>query len=186
MAEYKISSRYAKSIVDLAIERNDLENVHNDFQMVNEALTNSRELVLLLQSPIVKPTKKTAIFREIFSGKFTSDIASNFIDIVIRKGREANLPEICRYIHSMYNDFNKVSIATLVSAVELDAEQKSKIHAIAEQQIGRKVELVTQVDASLISGFILKVGDTQIDTSLSNQFRKLRNEFDDNLFVKKY
>ena len=66
MRDIKVASRYAKSLLKIAIEENSLEDLNNDMVLVNDVCINNKELTLLLQSPIIKSDKKTAIMNEIF------------------------------------------------------------------------------------------------------------------------
>jgi len=104
MRDIKVASRYAKSLLKIAIEENSLEDLNNDMVLVNDVCINNKELTLLLQSPIIKSDKKTAIMNEIFDGKI-SQIASSFIAIIISKKREAILGDIAATFIDTYARF---------------------------------------------------------------------------------
>ena len=85
MSISRISARYAKSLIDLAVEQNVLDQVVNDIQAFI-GITKNRDFYLLLKSPIINTTKKLQIFKSIFEGK-VNNITYSFFDIIIRKGR---------------------------------------------------------------------------------------------------
>ena len=89
MSSIRIASRYAKSLLDLATETNKVEQIKTDFALFSDAL-KSRDLQLLIKSPIIKPDKKLGIFKAIFDGKI-DELTSSFFEIVIKKGREGLL-----------------------------------------------------------------------------------------------
>jgi F-type H+-transporting ATPase subunit delta len=64
--------------------------------------------------------------------------------------------------------------AQVTSATKLDEEQKNKVLSLLKHE--GEVEIIEKVDASLIGGFIVRVGDKQIDASIATKFKNLRKE----------
>ena len=91
MIDIKVASRYAKSLLKIAIAENSLEDLYNDMVLVNDVCENNKDLTLLLQSPIIKTDKKTVIMNEIFGGKM-SQIASSFIASWKSNGSNVQIP----------------------------------------------------------------------------------------------
>lgn len=182
MSGIRISSRYAKSLLDLAIEKGELERVFADMQSVNQAFRGSRELELLLQSPVVKTDKKVKIIGEIFAGKL-SNISASFINLLIHKGRESLLGEVSQSFISQYKIFKKITVVELTSAVAVDSGTRSKIMTAAGLISEGTIELIEKVDPEMIGGFILKVNDRQVDTSISSKLRNLKREFSNNPYI---
>src|SRR5687767_1782106 len=111
---YKVTSRYAKSLIDLAVEQGKLEKVLDDINgFLNAA--NNRDLILLLKSPLVKPDKKEKVMEAIFKER-VDELTYSFFQIIIRKGREALLPEIAEEFVNQYRKIKGISIVNLVSA----------------------------------------------------------------------
>ncbi len=177
MSAQRIATRYAKSLLDLAVERNELEQVNNDMHWVEKALT-SRDLFLLIKSPIISRGKKKSIFRKIF-GNTLSRTTNSFFDIMIRKGRENILPEIVTSFIKQYKLFKDISTVTLRSAAQLD---ESAVQAIRQKletaaDTHQNLELEVKVDPSLIGGFTLEFEGKQYDASLASKLRELRKQF---------
>lgn len=185
MADTKLARRYAKSLLDLALERNMVEKVYGDMQLVADTCTASRELSLLLKNPIVNTDKKDNIIRALFGNKIDA-LTMAFFNIITRKGRESYLEDIAKSFVDLYKTNKGIRIAHVTTAVPLDAATRERIMNIVKQAKGNQVELVEKIDKDLIGGFVLRVGDEQIDTSISKELRNLRNEFDDNLYLKEY
>lgn len=182
MSGIRISSRYAKSLLDLAIEKGELERVYADMQTVNQVFRGSRELELLLQSPVVKGDKKVKIIQLIFADKL-SNISSMFVNLIISKGRESLLLEVAQSFISQYKIYKKITVVELTSAVTIDAGTRAKILAAAAEMSEGSIELVEKVDSELIGGFVLKVNDRQVDTSISSKLRNLKREFSNNPYI---
>ena len=185
MSDIRIASRYAKSLLDLAIEKGVLEEVNNDMQLFAETLESSRELSLLLKNPIVTNDKKRSILTKIFGGKFHS-MTKTFFDIVSRKNREASLPAVAEEFHRQYNAYKGVVAAEVVTTFPLTDDLRRQFKAMVVKISGKEVELSERIDKSLIGGYILKVGDKQIDESISSRLTELKEEFQYNPFVKEF
>src|SRR5258706_645005 len=117
---YRIASRYAKSLIDLAIEQGKLDIVLEDINAFVEA-TKNRDFVLLLKSPIVKSDKKEKVLDAIFKGKIDV-LTSSFLQIIVRKGRESQLAEIAQEFINQYREIKGISTVNIVSAEPLTEE----------------------------------------------------------------
>ena len=103
MPNPRLASRYAKSLIDLALEKGELEKIFEDMQWLQQVIKVSRDFANLLRSPIVKGDKKEKIIEAMIGSKVTN-ITSLFIRLLIAKGRENNLPEIITSFISQYKD----------------------------------------------------------------------------------
>ena len=182
MSGIRIASRYAKSLLDLCIEKGQLDAAQADMVMLKGIMDESRDLRLMLSSPVVKADKKVDILQKLFDGQLNA-ITMAFITLLTRKGREGYLPEI---VTSFLNQLRKqqgITVAEVTSAVALDAGSRAKMLESAAKMAGGKVELVEKVDETLIGGFILKVGDKQIDSAIANRIKALKREFAENPYI---
>ncbi|MBL7923101.1 MAG: ATP synthase F1 subunit delta [Bacteroidia bacterium] len=185
MVETKVARRYAKSLLGLAQERDLTEKVYADMELINATCQASRDFVTLLRNPIVQGDKKEAVLKALFGPKF-NDLSNEFINIIIRKGRENHLDAIAAEFISLYKESKGIVIAYVTTATPMDAALRETIMGMVRKSKGDKVELVEKVDPSLIGGFILRVGDEQHNTSVSRKLKQLKNEFGVNLYVKEY
>jgi len=180
MSSIRIAKRYAKSLLDLAIEENALDRTWKDIEFFQQSL-KSRDLLLLIKSPIIKGSKKQKIFDRLFQGKVTPLIKS-FFEIIIRKGRESLLPEIVEAFKSQYRDFMSISTVTLRTAVSLEEDAIEAIHKKLKSSTETKenIELNVVVDPSLIGGFAIEFQDKQYDSSLAYKLEQMRKQFSSN------
>lgn len=182
MSGIRIASRYAKSLLDLCIEKGQLDAAQADMVMLKGIMDESRDLRLMLSSPVVKADKKIDILQKLFDGKLNA-ITMAFITLLTRKGREGYLPEIITSFLNQLRKHQGITVAEVTSAVALDAGSRAKMMESATKMAGGKVELVEKVDATLIGGFILKVGDKQIDSAIANRIKALKREFAENPYI---
>ncbi|HEX3081489.1 MAG TPA: ATP synthase F1 subunit delta, partial [Puia sp.] len=93
MPNPRLAARYAKSLIDLAIERGQLEQVYLDNLYLKAIMQGSQELINFLNNPAINSEKKLKVVQSIRSGQ-TSEVTQKFNDLLIKKGRESYLPEI--------------------------------------------------------------------------------------------
>lgn len=184
MADLRVASRYIKSLIGLAVERGVLEAVHQDMQLFAKTCRENRVFSAMLKSPVIRHEKKRAVLSKIFTGK-VNDLTMSFIDIITRKNREPILFSIASEFHQAYNQYKGIGQAYITTTIPMDAEMRKTIEAIVKKLSDKKqVELKEKVDKELIGGFILNIGDRQIDASISSKLKTLKNKFHENYFVK--
>ena len=177
MSTYRIASRYAKSLLDLAIEQNKLDTVLGDINAFLSA-TKHREFALLLKSPIVKPDKKEQVMEAIFKAG-ADPLTYSFMQIILRKGRESQLAEIAQEFINQYREIKGISTVHISSAAPLSPES---LEAIRQKLVQSKmtrgnIEFTTSVDKDLIGGFVISFEDKLYDASVSHQLEELRKQF---------
>jgi F-type H+-transporting ATPase subunit delta len=177
-----VASRYAKSLIDLAIATRQLDEVHKDMQLINEVCTNNHDFVLMLESPIIKTDKKMAIFKKIFDGKISATTLA-FLNIIATKRREGYIDDIARSFDDQFKAYMGITKAIITTAVPLDSSTKKKIMELVKNNAKGEVELTEKIDKSLIGGFVLKVNDQQVDTSIKRKLNDLRKNFSGNAYV---
>ena len=183
MAESRAAFRYVKSLLSLAVEKNALEDVHRDMLMFSEVAKN-RQFELLLQSPVIKHDKKLEILKKIFQGKVHS-LTMAFFEIITRKNREPILLTVAREFHNAYNEYKGIGKATVTTAVPLDAAMRAEFEKLVGQYSDKKqIELTEKVEPDLIGGFVLNVGDRQVDASIKSKIKTLQLKFTENPFIK--
>ena len=184
MSTGRIASRYAKSLIELAQDQGKLDRVMEDMKGFQEAL-GSRDLYMLIKSPIIKGDKKLSIFKAIFEGKI-DELTAAFFNIIIRKGRERFLPEIGSAFEDQYRKINNITKAQVTTATAMNDAQleevKRNLSVVGADQ--GKVELEVVVDPDIIGGFVLEVEDKLYDASVKNKLAKLKKEILDNSYIK--
>lgn len=177
MSVGRIATRYAKSLLDLAIEQNQLEDSLADIQEMKASMA-SQELVNFFKSPVIKSEKKLSVYKAIFGDKFKS-LADKFFQLVIKKGREDALPEICDEFIHQYKEHKGISAITIVSATKMTAEAEAKVkqRLLESNETYANVDLDFEIDESLIGGFKIKMGGKLYDASVAHKLEQLRKEF---------
>lgn len=176
MSEIKVASRYAKSLLDLAIEKKVEKEVRNDMQLFADTLKANSELASVIKNPIISLDKKKNILSAVFANKL-QDITYSFFNIMVNKGRAAVLQEAAKEFINQYNIHNNINSVKVVSAAPLTEASKSEIMEKVKSVLGGEVILNTSVDESLIGGLVLTIGDKQYDASIASKLSQLKKAF---------
>ena len=169
------SSRYATSLMDLAAERGELDTTHGDVESFARTIKAEPALAKMLASPVVPSEKKMAVLKALYGERF-SPLLMQFFQILSTRGREPLLKEITDEFLRIYLLRKGYTQGTVLSASPLDEKALAEVGKLAERISGMKVQLEQTVDASLIGGFILRIGDRQIDQSVANRLESVRRD----------
>src|SRR4051794_13150883 len=114
-----VAQRYSKALIDLAIEKNELEETKADIDFIRETLTP--ELRGVMASPVITAHQKTQIFRRVFKDRL-SPLTYSFFDLVFSKRRELLLREIADEFFEKYRELKGIETIELTTAVEISEE----------------------------------------------------------------
>ena len=185
MPNPRLATRYAKSLIDLAIEKGQLENIFADMQWLQAVCKSNRDFVVFLKSPVIKADKKEKIVEAVTKGHI-GEITTAFIRLMIRKSRESYLPEVVPAFIKQYKANKNIYPIKLTTASVLSEELKIAIvKQIQDTTEMKKIELEAEVNEDLIGGFVLQAGDKLIDASIAYDLKNIAKQFDNNDFIYK-
>ena len=176
MSELTVATRYAKSLIDLAQDQKALEEIKADMGLFVATAKASYELQAVLRNPIIAHDKKKKILEALFAGKVNKATIA-FFNIMVNKSRADILYPTAQEFINQYNLIKNIVKATVVSAAPLSEANKQKLTDEVTAITGSNVIIQTKVDPDLIGGFVLTVGDRQIDTSVAASLNKIKKDF---------
>lgn len=185
MQDTKVALRYAKALADLSAQQGQLEQVYADMRLIHGAVDMSHDLRVVLASPVITGDRKIKALNTIFGNKLNS-ITAHFLGLLVKNGREDALGAISSSFIAQYKERKGITTAQVVSAEVLSNDMEKRILEILKKGIAGDVELETSVNPELVGGFVLNIGDRQLDTSLRSKFNRLRQEFNTNHYVKQF
>ena len=203
MKSTKAAIRYAKALLEMSIEQKVLDPVLHDMSRIMTMAQTSQDFVSFLNSPIIKADKKIKIINALIVD--LQPLSAGFISLIVKNGRSAMLPFIASGYSSLLEKHRGIVSGTITSAVALDNDTRKKIidklsmhnDKVSERLInigkGRpegvvikgidrnktfagELRLVEKIDPALIGGFIITIGDKQIDSSVASKLKNLRQE----------
>jgi F-type H+-transporting ATPase subunit delta len=185
MKESRIAIRYAKALFELSLEQNSLEQTFNDMKLVREVCLTSRDLRLMLSSPIITSDKKQNILKSVFEGKL-GKLSVLYLNIITAKKREMFIEPIAEQFLLLYKEYKGIIPVILTTAAKADDEIRNKITGLLKNFTKKEVELTEEIKSEIIGGFILKFGKYQYDDSVRKKIMKLKREFNINIYEKGY
>jgi F-type H+-transporting ATPase subunit delta len=185
MSNARLAGRYAKSLLGLAQEQGQLEVVYADMKYIQAVCNASSEFVNLLRSPIIKADQKNSIINSVTKDK-VSLLTNSFTVLIVKKGRERDLPEMATTFIEQYNTLKGIHQVTLTTAVDVsDALKKSIEDKVKAESKFVTVELTTKTDDSLIGGFVLAFNNNLVDVSIARDLRDIKKQFLSNEYIGK-
>ncbi|MCF8294727.1 MAG: ATP synthase F1 subunit delta [Bacteroidales bacterium] len=185
MNESKIAVRYAKALFMTAVESNRLEQQTRDVRFLNAFLKETSEFNWLINSPVIPTSKKTSIFEKMFE-KALDAATMGFLHLLLTNNREAYIPAICRNYMDIYRASKGIQSAHFQTAAPVDENTLIQVKSIAEKYFNTVVEMFPEVKPELLGGFVLRVGDKQLDSSASFKLEKIRRGLISTDFEVKY
>ena len=179
----RAANRYAKALLSLALDKKQEDLVQKDMQFISETIASNTELQMLLSSPIYKISDKKAALLDVFKDN-KSALTNQLIDLLESNKRMPLLQAIVKQYSVLYNQVKQIEKATVITAYPIDEAMREKVLAKTASLVGdKKISLENIVDESIIGGFVLRVGDVQIDGSVQNKIKKLKRELKNNLYL---
>lgn len=176
MSSTKIAARYAKPLLELAEEKKQLDKVHTDVSNISAICNENRDFVLMLKSPLISHIKKAEILSKIFKGK-VQGLTNDFLQIIAKKNRESLIPEISEQFLKYYNEVKGFQEALVTTPIKLDEKSKKAFEKLVADITGKKPILQEKINKELIGGYVVKLGDRQIDDSVSGKLKDLELKF---------
>jgi F-type H+-transporting ATPase subunit delta len=178
-----VASRYAKSLLDLSLEKKQLDETRKDMKVIATVCEQNRDLVTLLNSPVVKTDKKIEILNAVF-GKSISKLSISFLTLLANKRREGFIPQIATSFDELYKKKMNITTAVIKTAIGLDDKLKKRVLEIVKQSAGNsEIELIEKVDPSIIGGFVLSISDRQLDESVKHKLASLKKNLLDSKYI---
>ena len=183
MTNPRLAGRYAKSLIDLSVEKNQLETIYADIKLLDAICKQNADFVSMLKSPVIPSDKKEKIIEAVIQGN-VNELTAAFLKLLIHKTREYNLPEIVSAFNEQYNKINGIHQVKLTTAVPVSEEVKNSIvNKITSTTSIKKIALETAVKDELIGGFTLEVEGTLIDASILRDLNDVKKQFKNNEYI---
>jgi F-type H+-transporting ATPase subunit delta len=178
----RIAQRYAKSLLELCIERKEIQGVNRDIKQIIADIKAHKDLQSMLKSPVIKGDVKLNVMSKIWQSQMQPTTMA-FLNLVVNKGRESMMREIGESFVDAVRIHERIAVAEVVTAVPMNDETRASIVKEASRMTPFQVELKESVDSALIGGFVLRVGDKQLDASVSSQIKNIKRQLSENYFL---
>lgn len=183
MPNPRLAGRYAKSLIDLSTENNQLDAVKKDMTFLLAVCNASKEFVNVLRSPIIHADKKKIIIESITKGK-VGNLTILFLNLLITKGRESAIPEIAETFIQQYNSLKGIHKVKLTTAFTASEELKNIVINKLKTEAGlQQVELEMAINEDLVGGFVLEYDNKLVDASILRDLKDITKQFKQNVYL---
>jgi F-type H+-transporting ATPase subunit delta len=176
MKNTRVARRYAASLMAAAEAGKTMDRTAKDLAAVAGVLRSSRDLRLMVASPVVPAPKKSAVFRAVFGGMVAKETLS-FLDFLLAKKREQHLAGIIEEFDALRDEKLGIVNVDVTSAVEFTPSQQEDLTNELERYTRKKVRVRIAVDRAIKGGLVVRIGDTVLDASIRRQLEVLRERF---------
>lgn len=171
-----VSKIYGEALFEAAVEDNIVDSLMQEVEVVYDILRDNEEYVKLLSHPRFPVEQKVALLEEVFRGK-VSDELTGLMTTVVEKGRFSEIEKIFAYFEERVRELKKIGTAYVTSATELSAEQKESIEKrLLETTSYESFRMNYDVDAGLIGGMVIRIGDRVVDSSIRTKLGNMAKE----------
>jgi F-type H+-transporting ATPase subunit delta len=175
MRNHRAATRYAKSLLQLAQESSVLDQVRDDMQLFLKVFAENRLFSVLLRNPVILHSKKRAVLQALFKDKMDRLTLVAF-DLITKKNRENILHEIAGEFLVQYNILQGIQKAVVTTTYPLADDETAEFNKVVRGITGLKPEIELKVDEDIIGGFVLDIGDRQLDESVKSKLNKIKRE----------
>jgi len=174
MASTRAAIRYATAILDLANSKGVAEVVNNDMKLIASTINGNLELSTFIQNPTLKVEVKEKALLEVFAG--IDVVTQGLFHLLFENKRFEILEGIATEYSKLSDVMNGIEVAKVTTAFPMDAALEAKVKATIATLSDKKITIENTVDASIIGGFILRIGDKQYNASIANTLQVLKRE----------
>ena len=174
MSGIRAAIRYAKAILEIADSKGVASEVSADMTLIAKTITGNTELTHFIQNPLIKTDTKKNVVLEVFAS--VNPVTQSLFHLLLENKRFEILAAIAVEYNNLFDVMNGVEVAKVTTAFPMDAALEAKVLAKIATFSDKKVTIENTVDASIIGGFILRIGDKQYNASVANRLHVLKRE----------
>ena len=174
MSGIRAAIRYAKAILEIADSKGVTSEVSADMTLIAKTITGNTELTHFIQNPLIKTDTKKNVVIEVFAS--VNPVTQSLFHLLLENKRFEILAAIAVEYNNLFDVMNGVEVAKVTTAFPMDAALEAKVLAKIATFSDKKVTIENTVDASIIGGFILRIGDKQYNASVANRLHVLKRE----------
>lgn len=169
------ANRYAEALFQLSEEENITKEIYKQLNDVTTLVKNNKELDNALKSPLVSKTEKVELIEVLFNNKINKNL-KNFLKILVEKGRISSLKAIELTFKELLNDKHNIIEGTVISAIPLTNEKIKELEEKLSKKYNKNVTLENKVDASILGGVVVRLGNSQIDGSVKTRLDNIKDQ----------
>jgi F-type H+-transporting ATPase subunit delta len=174
MKDTVVAKRYGEAFVSYARDTIGIDRAVEDCKNIKNLMRDNPEFLSLLRNPVMTYAEKSGFLDRLLENDF-SDEFKHFLKLLIEKRRIDELAEIAEYLWSTYSQRAQIA-AVLKSAYPVDISGIEALKGILEKRFSKKVKFYMELDAGLLGGIQVSIGNIVIDGSVKRGLKDLREK----------
>jgi F-type H+-transporting ATPase subunit delta len=177
MTSRTAAARYAKALLDVASKETSpqgVEQIAGELEGFVALVQENPALNRVLTNPAVPSPRKRAAVEELTKLAALSPVLSKLLILLAERDRLILLNDLASIYRGLLMDRQNVVRAEVTTATPLPGDRTDAIERSLATATGKKVAMVTKVDASILGGVVARVGSTVYDASIATQLKKIR------------
>ena len=171
-----IEKIYGDALFETAVENNKADELYDEARQMVDVLNDNDEIKKLLSHPKVSKEDKISFIESVFKGRISEEILG-LIVLMIKKNRQMEIAKVFAYFINKIKEYKKIGTAYVTTAVELNEKQKESIVTkLKETTSYEEFEMIYALDADLIGGMIIRIGDRVVDSSIRTKINNLSKD----------
>ncbi len=168
-----VSKVYGDALFSLALEENALDEVWEEVKVLSSAMGENKEFTDIMAHPEMTQEKSLALIEEAFQGKL-SDTMMGFLQVLVKKGRFGEIDAILNHFQNEAKEYKRIGVVYVTTSSELSGEQKTEIVDKLKETSGyESLEMNYHVDAKLLGGIRIRIGDRVVDNSIQTKLEEM-------------
>ena len=171
-----VSKTYGDALFELALEESKMDSLLQEVKVVSEALRANDDLARLMNHPKIVKEEKVHLVEKIFKGLVSMELVG-LIRMIVEKGHYQELLSVFDYFVDRVKEHKNIGTAYVTSATELSEAQKKAVEKrLLETTKYVEFEMHYKVDAALVGGMVIRIGDRVVDSSIRTKLQDLTRE----------
>ena len=172
----QVAKTYGEALFEIAMEEGRPNIFLEEVEAISAVLKQNPEFDKLLKHPKISKQEKQQVVKTVFEGRVSGEMLG-FLELVVVKERYGELPAIFKYFVDRMKEEKKIGVAYVTTAVELSETRKAAVYAkLLETTPYRTLEIHYGVEAGLIGGMIIRIGDRVVDSSIANKLAEMKKD----------
>lgn len=171
-----VSKTYGEALLGIAMEEKKEVSFLGEVEEIRKVLKENPDFDKMMLHPAIPKQEKLKCIERVFDGRVSDEI-TGFLKIVVQKERYRELPGIFQYFIDKVKEAQKIGIAYVTTAVELNNKQKKQVQdRLLATTDYRTMEMHYQVDKQIIGGMVIRIGDRVVDSSIRTRLDDLTKQ----------
>ena len=168
-----VAKVYGDALFEAACEANRMDEIYEEILVLRQIFKENPDLQKMLDNPKVIREDKESVIETVFRTRVADEVVE-LMKLMIAKGRYSSIDSVFEYYIGLVKEEKKIGVAYITTAADItDAQKKAILKRLLETTKYESFEMNFAVDASLIGGMVIRIGDRVVDSSIKTKLYEL-------------